>query len=60
MGKLSDEAKHMLAWKAGLTFTAPWPPALRELRNLGLVTDGDILSSSLTDAGRAALKAEDR
>ena len=55
--ELSFGAKHLLAWKAGLTFVEPWPGDLRELREKGLVGDGDMISARITDAGRKALEA---
>ena len=54
---LSWEARQLLEWKAGLSFTRPLASALHELQDCGLVGEGDILSSPILPKGRAMLKA---
>lgn len=53
---LTQEEKMLLAWKAGLTFTRPLASALVGLQEKGFVSEGDILSSKLTEHGRSLVE----
>lgn len=55
MSKMTADERHLLLWKAGRTFIAPPHWVVSACQEKGLLTEGDLLSSSITDLGRASL-----